>query len=90
MSYYTIKDDGLLLRVFLQPNAKADEVVGIHGGHLKIKVKAPAREGKANEALVRFLAKWFGVPRKEVFLEKGNQSRYKQVRIHHVQRLPTW
>ena len=88
--YYTIKNSKLFLRVFLQPGAKKDEVVGIHDCNLKIKVKAPAIEDKANQALIKFLAKRFNVPGKNIILAKGKQSRYKQLIILKMRELPTW
>lgn len=87
---YIIKDDKLILRVFLQPGASSDEVVGVHGDSLKIRVKAPAFEGKANQALIKFLAQQFNVPSKNVILAKGKQSKYKQLVIHNVAKLPAW
>ena len=52
-----------LLRVHVVPNAKIDGVAGEHGGAIKIKLRAPAVEGKANAALLRFLAEQLELPR---------------------------
>ncbi len=87
---YSIKDDKLILRVLLQPGANLDEFVGLHGDSLKIRVKATAIEGKANRALIKFLAKQFNVPSKNVILVKGKQSKNKQLVIHNAGKLPTW
>ncbi|MBN2690172.1 MAG: YggU family protein [Gammaproteobacteria bacterium] len=86
--FYTIDGDKIILQVHLQPGAKKSEIVGIHGEYLKIRVKAPAVEGKANDALLKFLAQEFEVVRKDVVLTKGKQSRYKQVTIHNITELP--
>jgi hypothetical protein len=51
-----------ILRVYVVPNAKTDSVVGEHGGAVKIKLRAPAVEGQANAALVRFLAEQMKLP----------------------------
>jgi uncharacterized protein len=70
-----------VLRVHVVPNARRDSVVGMHGGAIKIKLCAPAVEGKANAALIRFLAKHLEVPRHSIALERGHGSRDKLIRI---------
>ncbi len=51
-----------ILRVHLVPNSKADSVAGEYGGAVKIKLRAHAVEGKANTALIRFLAEQLELP----------------------------
>ena len=70
-----------LLRVHVVPNAKIDDLVGEHGGTVKIKLRAPALEGKANAALIRFLAAQLELPRHAIVLERGHRSREKLIRI---------
>jgi uncharacterized protein (TIGR00251 family) len=70
-----------ILRLHVVPNAKVDSVVGMHSGAIKIKLRAPAVEGKANAALVRFVAKHFKLPRSSIVLQRGQASRDKLVRI---------
>jgi len=70
-----------ILRVHIVPNAKIDCVVGEHGGAVKIKLRAPAVEGKANAALIRFLAEQLKLPRQSIALERGHRSRDKLIRI---------
>ena len=70
-----------LLRIHVIPNAKSDCVVGEHGDAVKIKLRAPAVEGKANAALIRFLAEQLGLPRQSIALERGHSSRDKLIRI---------
>jgi uncharacterized protein (TIGR00251 family) len=70
-----------ILRVHVVPNAKVDSVVGMHGGAIKIKLRAPAVEGKANTALVRFLAEQVKLPRHSIILERGHRSRDKLIRV---------
>jgi uncharacterized protein (TIGR00251 family) len=69
------------LRVHLVPNAKIDKVVGEHGGAIKIKLRAPAVEGKANAALISFLAERLKVPARTIVLMRGQKSRDKVIRI---------
>jgi uncharacterized protein (TIGR00251 family) len=63
------------------PNAPRDEIAGWLGDALKVKVHAPALEGRANDALLEFLADKLGVHRRDVTLVRGDKSRHKVVRI---------
>lgn len=74
-------DDALLLVLHVQPGAKRSEVAGLHGEALKIRLAAPPIEGRANEALLRFVADSFRVPLRNVELRQGAQSRHKMVRV---------
>jgi len=69
------------IRVHIIPNAKIDNVVGEHGGAIKIKLRAPAVEGKANAALRRFLAEKLSIPQRAIVLDRGERSRDKVIRI---------
>lgn len=69
------------IRVHVIPNAKVDQVVGEHGDAIKIKLRAPAIEGKANAALRRFLTEKLRIPQRVVVLEHGERSRDKLIRI---------
>ena len=69
------------MRLRVVPNAKRSEVVGASGEAIKVKVQAPATDGKANEALLAFLAEKLGLPRREVTLVVGEKSRDKIVAI---------
>ena len=63
------------------PGASRDEVAGTMGSAVKIKLRAPPIEGRANEALVEFLAEKLVLPRRAVSLERGDTSRLKLLRI---------
>jgi uncharacterized protein (TIGR00251 family) len=75
---------GIELSVFCQPKAARSALIGMHGGALKAKVKAPPVEGKANQALLDLLAGALGVPRGRLTLVSGEQSRNKRVRVDGV------
>ncbi len=79
--WLTEASDHLLLTMRVQPGAKRTEVVGTHGDALRIRLAAPPVDGKANEALITFLAEAFGVPVRNVSLVSGRASRNKRVRI---------
>jgi len=72
---------GCTLELKTIPNAPRDEVAGWLGDALKVKVHAPALEGRANDALLEFLADKLGVHRRAVTLVRGDKSRHKVVRI---------
>ena len=63
------------------PNARTDAVVGRHGDAIKIKLRAPAVEGKANAALIDFVAAQLQISKHAIVLERGHKSRDKIVRI---------
>ena len=73
------------LTIQTTPNAPKSAMVGWIGDRLKVKVKAPALEGKANAELVRFLAEYFGVRPNAVTLLRGDTARLKTVRIEGVE-----
>ncbi|EDY19355.1 protein of unknown function DUF167 [Chthoniobacter flavus Ellin428] len=70
-----------ILRLRIVPNARRSEVVGVHGDAVKVKVQAPAMDGKANEALRDFLAEVLTVPARAVEIVAGEKSRDKVVAI---------
>ena len=69
------------LRFHIVPNAKVDSVVGEHGAAIRIKLRAPAVEGKANAALHSFLSKELKIAARQIVLEHGHKSREKIIRI---------
>ena len=71
----------LTLTLHIQPGAKRTEAAGLHGDALKIRQAAPPVEGKANAALLQFLAMVFGVPLRQVILKQGAKSRRKVVEV---------
>jgi len=70
-----------ILRVHIIPNAKIDKVSGEYNSAIKIKLRAPAVDGKANAALRRFLAERLSIPQRAIVLERGERSRDKLIRI---------
>ncbi len=70
-----------IFKVYLQPRASKNEVVGPYRDGIKVKVTAPPVEGKANETLIRLLAKEFGTSPSCIEIIKGLHSREKTLRI---------
>lgn len=86
---YTWHADRLTLNVRVQPRASRDEIVGIQGHYLKIRITAPPVDGKANAHLIQFLAREFGVPKARISLIGGETGREKRLQIVAPERLPT-
>ncbi len=87
--WYQWRGDTLLLTLRVQPRASCDEIVGPHGEDaLKVRITAPPVDGKANQHLIKFLAKAFGVAKSQVTLLKGDSGRDKRFAIDSPKQLP--
>lgn len=75
------RGESVRFRVRAQPRASRDEVAGEHDGAVRIRVAAPPVEGKANQAMIEFLAGVFGVPRSAVRILSGATGRSKLVEV---------
>lgn len=73
---------GVRLVVQITPNAKKSEVVGPLADALKIRLQAQPIEGKANEALIRYVAATLDVPKSAVQITHGHTSKRKMLEIH--------
>lgn len=71
----------MILDLHVQPGAARSEFAGMHGERLKVRLAARAVDGKANEALIEFLAEHYKVPRSSVRITAGFKSRRKRVEI---------
>jgi uncharacterized protein (TIGR00251 family) len=76
-----LPDGRSLLAVYVQPRSSRTGLIGIHDQALKITLTAPPVDDAANKALIIFFSSFFKIPRKQVILHKGQQSRRKQVII---------
>ncbi|GLO59866.1 UPF0235 protein [Vibrio sp. MACH09] len=88
MNAAVIQGDDLIVRLYVQPKASRDKMIGLHGEELKIAITAPPIDGKANEHLTKYLSKQFKVAKKNIAIEKGELGRHKQVRIHSPSHIP--
>ena len=82
------QNDDLLLHVRVQPKAGQEGFAGPYGNEMKIRVNAPPVDGKANKQLLRFLAKAFGIPQRQVIIESGSTARSKLIRIKTPKSIP--
>ena len=73
--------DGVVLLVAAQPGARHTELVGLHDGALRVRLAAPALEGRANEELRAWLARQLGCTRSRLSVLRGDKSRRKQVLV---------
>jgi uncharacterized protein (TIGR00251 family) len=79
---FRYEGDALTLRLHVQPGAARTGWAGLHGEDaLKLRLSAPAVEGRANRACLDYLAEQAGVPRRSVTLLRGEHAREKTVRI---------
>jgi uncharacterized protein (TIGR00251 family) len=76
--------DGVEARIHVQPHARRNEIVGTHGGALKIKISAPPVDDAANRAIVDFFAALLGVPKSRVSIASGLKSRDKTIFIEGI------
>ncbi len=77
------------LSIWAQPGAKTNEVTGLYQGCLRLRIKAPAVDNKANKAIVKYLARKLGVKGNQVKLESGQMSR-KKIFLIESEKEPLW
>jgi len=77
----SLPDGSLLLNLLVQPRASRNELAGLHNDALKLRLTTPPVEGRANQAVISFLAKRLHLPKSALTIKNGQQSREKQVII---------
>ncbi len=90
MSFYQWQSKDLLLKLHVQARAKENCITGIHGDMLKLKIKSPPVDNKANKEIVSYLAKEFNVTKSNVVLISGQTHRDKKILIKEPKALPEW
>ena len=73
--------DGIIFKVKVQTKASKNEFAGLYQDALKIRLTAPPVEGKANKALIDFLADWLGVKKSQVEIVSGQLSKIKIIKV---------
>ena len=81
MSWYRYDGSAWKLALYVQPGMQRSEIVGRYGEQLKIRLHAPVVDGKANAALIEYLAQLLGVSKEKISLKQGKTARYKVVEI---------
>jgi uncharacterized protein (TIGR00251 family) len=79
--WYRRNGNTISLALHVQPGAKRSEIAGLYGDALKVRLAAPPVEGRANEALLKYIAGLFAVPLRNTELKQGAQSRHKVVAV---------
>jgi len=85
-----VSDRCVVLTVHVQPGASSTGYAGLHGDAHKVRLAAPAVDGRANEALVEFLAEAFGARKRDVTIVSGVSARRKVVRVSGARDRPPW
>ena len=80
------REGAVIFAVRVQPRASNDELAGVIGGALKVRLRAPALEDRANDALCEFLAELLKTPKAAVRILSGHHSRTKRVEVRGVTR----
>ncbi len=75
----SLTNGDLLLSLYVQPRASRNELAGLHGDALKLRLTTPPVDGKANKAVISFLAKLFKIPKSAILIKSGLQSRSKKI-----------
>ena len=88
--FYEWNHDDLILRIKVQPKASKDELCEAMGNCLKVRITAPPVDGKANQHLIKFLAKQFKVSKSQVKLLSGDIGREKRLKISSPNFLPAF
>ncbi len=88
-NFYHWEGQVLHLFVRVQPKASRDEFADIQEDRIKVRITAPPVDGKANEHLIKFIAKTCGVAKSQVSIKSGETGRNKHLCIHAPQVLPS-
>jgi len=75
----TLPDGNHLLSLYVQPRSSRNELAGLHGDSLKLRLTTPPVDGKANKAVISFLAKRLKIPKSAINIRNGLQSRSKKI-----------
>lgn len=87
---WQLNENVLILSLHVQPKASKDEWAGWHGERIKLRIKAPPIDGKANAYLLKFIASEFGVKQSACTLLTGESGRDKRVAITAPRTLPAF
>lgn len=78
-AWLQVRDNGVTIHLLVQPRASKNEVVGVQGEELKVRLTSPPVEGAANRLCCEFIAKRLGLAKTAVTLESGETSRHKRL-----------
>ncbi|MBI5556987.1 MAG: YggU family protein [Deltaproteobacteria bacterium] len=81
---HEIAETAVCLDLYIQPKSSKNTICGLHGNELKLAITSPPVDGKANKAVIAYLAKLFGLAKSSVTIISGQQSRHKRCVLHGV------
>jgi len=79
-------NDGIVFCVWVQPRASRNELCGISGSELKLRVTSPPVDGSANKLCTEFLADVLGISKARVCIVRGEKSRHKLVKVNNIKK----
>jgi uncharacterized protein (TIGR00251 family) len=89
--FYKINNETVIFRIKGQPKASKSEFCEIYGENaIKIRIKAPAVEGAANEELLKFVSKSFKIPKSSIILKSGDTSKIKVIEFPLSEKFNEW
>lgn len=83
MEFLKETDQGIVLKVFVQPRSAKNMIAGQHGDALKIKLTAPPVDGAANKMCIQYLAKFLKIPKSALEIISGHSSRTKRILLRY-------
>ena len=83
-SWLTADERGVVLQIFVQPRASRNQITGLQGDELKVRLTSPPVEGAANKSCGEYFAKLLGVAKGAVELVAGDKSRHKRLLVRGV------
>ncbi|MDR4499179.1 MAG: DUF167 domain-containing protein [Candidatus Scalindua sp.] len=79
-------NDGIVISIKVQPNARKDKIIGEYGEQLKIAVTEQPEKGKANKAIIKIIAKWLNIKRAKIEIIGGYKSKDKEIFMRNILR----
>ncbi len=81
----SLHPQGTILRLYIQPRSSRNQIVGLFGDRLKVKLTSPPVEGTANKCCCDYLSKVFKIPKSHIELVSGDKARQKRILLYGVQ-----
>ena len=81
-------DQGILFKILVQPRSSKNQIIGVHGDALKIKLTAPPVHGAANKMAIVMLSKYLNVPKSRLEINAGHTGRQKQILVRYTESNP--
>jgi len=81
MGWLTEKGGCIFINIHLQPRASKNEIAGIHGESIKLRLTSPPVDGAANSHVIEFLARKLGVQKSKITIVSGEKSRHKTLKV---------